>query len=160
MPDTSYFLRLLNNRTKANLFLLRKLPAAYFSGVRINAASAAACTTSVPFRWFTKNPFRSTYFACLSMAAELSTGALAMAALYGRSKAVSMLLVQVEGRFFKKATGHTIFTCTAGLRLQQAVENAIETGTPQTVKVASTGTDAAGNRIAEFWFTWSFKAKG
>jgi len=159
MPAASAFLQLMNNRTKARLFLLRQLPAAYFSGVRIEAVTAESCTVSVPFKWFTQNPFRSTYFACLSMAAEMSTGALAMAAVYGHKPPVSMLVTSMESRFFKKATGKTIFTCADGLQVQQAVENAIKTGAPQTIKTYSSGVDVAGKNIAEFWFTWSFKVK-
>ena len=153
------FLEIVNNRTKARLFLLRKLPAAYFSGLRIEAASVEQCTVSVPYKWFTQNPFRSTYFACLAMAAELSTGTLAMAALYGRKPAVSMLITHMECRFLKKATSKTIFTCSDGALLQQAVEKAIETGTPQVVKTYSNGVDASGTAIADFWFTWSFNVK-
>lgn len=159
MPGTTAFLQLINQPAKARLFLLRKLPAAYFSGVRINEATVEKCITSVPYKWFTQNPFRSTYFACLSMAAELSTGALAMAAVYRRKPAVSLLITGIEGRFFKKAIGKTIFTCSDGVLLQQAVEKAIETGAPQSIKVRSNGVDESGNAIAEFWFTWSFKAK-
>ena len=153
------FLEIVNNRTKARLFLLRNLPAAFFSGVRIEAASIEQCTVSVPYNWFTKNPFRSTYFACLSMAAELSTGVLAMAAVYGRKPAVSLLVVHMESQFLKKAVGKTSFTCNDGLLLQEGVKNAIETGTPQEVKAYSKGVDADGNVIAEFWVTWSFKAR-
>jgi hypothetical protein len=159
MPATPPFLQLINHRAKARMFLLRKLPAAFFSGVRIESASAERCTTSVPYKWFTQNPFRSTYFACLGMAAELSTGALAMAAVYGRKPAVSLLITGMEGRFFKKATSKTIFTCNEGMLLQQAVEKAVQTGASQTVKIYTTGVDASGTLIAEFWFTWSFKKR-
>ena len=158
-PAASSFLQIIGNRTKARLFLLQKLPAAFFSGVRIEAITAEHCTVSVPYKWFTQNPFRSTYFACLSMAAEMSTGALAMAAVYGRKPAVSLLITGMEGHFFKKAIGKTLFTCSEGLLLRQAVENAVQTGVPEAVKVYTTGVDTAGTLIAEFWFTWSFKAK-
>jgi hypothetical protein len=159
MAAPASFLDLISNRTKSRLFLLRKLPAAFFSGVRIETISAEHCMVSVPYKWFTQNPFRSTYFACLGMAAELSTGALAMAAVYGRTPSVSMLIVKMESQFLKKATGKTFFRCNDGQLLQQAIETAVQTGTPQSVTVRSTGVDTTGNMIAEFWFTWSFKAK-
>ena len=57
-------------------FYFQKLPAAFFSGVRIKEVGETKCRVSVPYKWFTQNPFRSTYFACLAMAAEMSTGAL------------------------------------------------------------------------------------
>lgn len=153
------FFKIINNRNAFRLFLLRKLPAAFFAGLRIETASQAQCTVSVPYNWRTKNPFRSTYFACLSMAAEMSTGALAMAAVYGRKPPVSLLIVTMESRFFKKAVGKTHFTCIDGLLLAQAVQAAVETKQPQTVRVCSTGQDATGTTVATFEFTWSFKVK-
>jgi hypothetical protein len=72
---------------------------------------------------------------------------------------VSLLLTKAEGNFLKKATGRTFFTCRDGALLQQTVAQAVETGTPQPVTVHSTGVDNAGNSIAEFLLTWSFKAK-
>lgn len=51
-----------------NLFLLAKLPAAYFSGVRVLSLDEEECKVKVPYKWFSQNPFKSTYFACLSMA--------------------------------------------------------------------------------------------
>jgi len=77
---------------------------------------------SIPFKWFSQNPFRSTYFACLSMAAEMSTGALALGHLYKRKPTVSMLVVKTEGEYFKKAVGRTYFTCEDGAAIQSAVE--------------------------------------
>jgi hypothetical protein len=44
-------------------------------------------------------------FACLAMAAEMSTGVLAMAHVYKRKPAISMLVVKMEAEYFKKATG-------------------------------------------------------
>src|SRR5688500_14012695 len=105
-PSAAFF-SIIRNRLKYRLFLLKSLPAAWFSGLKIEAVDEQHCTVSVPFKWFTQNPFRSTYFACLSMAAEMSTGALAMANVYGRRPGVSMLIVGLEASFGKKATGNT-----------------------------------------------------
>ncbi|MGV3657710.1 MAG: DUF4442 domain-containing protein [Chitinophagaceae bacterium] len=154
------FLQTIQNGIKYKLFLLKNLPAAYFSGVRLQSASPEHCTASVPYKWATKNPFRSTYFACLAMAAEMSTGVLAMAHLQGRKPRVSMLVVGMESKFYKKATGITFFTCREGGAIKEAVEAAVQTGVGQTVRVQTTGTNGAGEVIAEFWFTWSFRQKG
>jgi hypothetical protein len=155
----STFLRLINHPVKARWFLFSRLPAAYVSGVRIRSVSSMQCTASVPYNWFTKNPFRSTYFACLSMAAEMSTGALAMAAVHEQTPPVSMLVTGMESTFLKKATGTTFFTCADGPLLQHAVEGARNGAGPQVAKAYSKGVDAEGTLIAEFWFTWSFRAK-
>jgi hypothetical protein len=104
-------------------------------------------------------PFRSTYFACLSMAAEMSTGVLAMAQIYGRKPSVSMLVVGLEAKFYKKATGPTRFVCTDGLLVKEAVEAAIVSGEGQTVQLQSNGYNEQNEMVATFYFTWSFKAK-
>lgn len=153
------FFRLINNRFKSRLFLLGKLPAAYFSGLKIVSANEDHCAVSVPYKWFTQNPFRSTYFACLSMAAEMSTGVLAMANIYQRKPAVSMLITGMESAFHKKAIGKTIFTCTEGKIVADTIERAVVANTPQTVKLQSKGYNSQNELVAEFWFTWSFKVK-
>jgi hypothetical protein len=157
-PSAAFF-SLVRHKVKFRLFLMRNLPAAWFSGLRIETVDERHCTVSVPYKWATRNPFRSTYFACLSMAAEMSTGTLAMANVYGRRPGVSMLVVGTEARFFKKATSKTFFTCSDGGLIREAVEKAIDTATPQTVTTRSQGLNAAGEVIAEFTITWSFKAK-
>jgi hypothetical protein len=93
------------------------------------------------------------------MAAELSTGVLAMANVYGRKPAVSMLLIGIKGKFYKKAIGKTFFTCTEGDRIREAVAAAIDTKTGQEVTVFSTGKNESGDVVSEFWVTWSFKSK-
>lgn len=153
------FFALANHPFKLKLYLLSNLPAAFFSGVRVIKANEQSCTTSIPYNAFTKNPFRSTYFACLSMAAELSTGILAMASVYRRKPKVSMLVTGMEGRFYKKAIGKTFFTCSDGDKIRAAVEAAISTNVGQEVRVQSMGRNKANDLVAEFWFTWSFKAK-
>ncbi len=151
------FFRLINNHIKFRLFLLLKLPAAFFAGLRIKYASEDACAVSIHFSRFTQNPFDSTYFACLAMAAELSTGALAMSNIYKRKPSVSMLIVSMESKFYKKATGYTIFTCEEGMAIKNIVQKAKATGESQSITVKSTGRNIESETVAEFWFTWSFK---
>src|ERR687898_257461 len=107
--NAAKFLRLIDHPIKFRLFLLSKLPSAFFAGVRVLKADEEKCSVKVPYKWFSQNPFRSTYFACLSMAAEMSTGVLAMAHTYKSNPAVSMLVVGLEANYFKKATGLTTF---------------------------------------------------
>ena len=156
---TEAFINIARNPWKFRLFLLSKLPAAYFAGLRIREMDEKHCKVSIPYKWFTRNPFRSTYFACQSMAAEMSTGALAMAHLYKRKLPVSMLVVKVESEYFKKATSLSYYTCEAGEELRTAIEESIQTGEPRTLRVRSEGKNEAGELEAEFYITWSFKAK-
>ena len=153
------FFSLINHPLKFRLYLLKILPAAYFSGLKIVAATPERCSVSIPFKWFTKNPFRSTYFACLSIAVELSTGVLAMAHVYKRQPSVSMLVTNIEGRFYKKATDSTLFECKDGLLIKAAIERTITDQTPQEIKAQTIGTNKEGEMVSEFWITWSFKAK-
>lgn len=153
------FLQLVNNKFKFNLFLFSKLPSAFFCGVRVQSADEGTCVVTVPFKWLSQNPFKSTYFACLSMAAEMSTGVLGLAHVYQRNPAVSMLVVNISGNFFKKAVGKTTFVCMDGLLIKQTIEDAIASGQGKTITAKSTGTNAAGEVVAEFLITWSFKAK-
>jgi hypothetical protein len=159
MAFTNKFLQLINNRFKFGLFLFSKLPSAFFSGVRVQFADENKCVVTVPYKWFSQNPFNSTYFACLSMAAEMSTGVLGLAHIHKRNPAVSMLVVNISGSFIKKAVGKTTFICNDGLIIKQTVEAAIFHGEGKTVIAKSTGTNAQGEVVSEFLITWSFKAK-
>ena len=144
---------------KFRMFLLAKLPSAYFSGVRVKTIDENTCEVTVPFKWFSQNPFRSTYFACLSMAAEISTGALAIGHLYKRKPAVSMLVVKTEGEYFKKAVDKTTFVCEAGSEIKRMIEEAIATGESRTIRAKTIGKNVGGDLVAEFYITWSFKAR-
>lgn len=157
--SSTAFFDLLNNPVKFRLFLLKNLPAAYFSGLKIVAAERERSVISVPYKWFTRNPFRCTYFACLSMAAEMSTGILAMANTYKRSPKISMLVTGIEGKFYKRATGLSLFICEEGSVIRQTVEETITTNEAQSIKVLSSGLNKENELIAEFWITWSFKMK-
>jgi len=144
---------------KFRMFLLSKLPSAYFSGVRVKSIDENKCEVTVPFKWFSQNPFRSTYFACLSMAAEMSTGALALGHLYKRKPPVSMLVIKTEGEYFKKATDKTTFVCEEGSEIKRLIAEAITTGEARTMRAKTIGKNKAGELVAEFYITWSFKVR-
>ena len=159
MSNTAQFLQTINHPIKFRLFLLSKLPSAFFSGVRVLSANEKTCVVKVPYKWFSQNPFKSTYFACLSMAAEMSTGVLGLAHIYKLNPPVSMLVVNISGNFIKKAVGKTTFTCEDGLVIKQTIEDAILSNEGKIVTAKSYGRNAAGEIVAEFAITWSFKVK-
>ena len=134
----------MKHPVKFRMFLFSKLPAAYIAGVRVRDIDEKRCVVTVPYKWLSQNPFRSTYFACLSMAAEMSTGSLAMAHLYKLDPPVSMLVVKVESEYFKKATGRTSFICEDGSLFEQAIADTIATGEARTVKARSVGKNKEG----------------
>ena len=153
------FVKLVKHPLKFRIFLLGNLPAAFFSGLRVEEINEQHCSVSVPYKWLTQNPFRSTYFASLSMAAEMSTGTLALARIYKRNPPVSMLVLKTEADYFKKATDKTLFTCSDGEIIEQAIREAIETGESRTVRAKSIGKNKSGETVAEFYITWSFRSK-
>lgn len=154
-----HFIELMEHPLKFRIFLFSKLPSAFFAGVRLRKIDGVECVVTVPFKWFSQNPFRSTYFACLGMAAELSTGALAMAHCYKSDPSVSMLVTSVEGHFFKKAIATTTFVCVDGNLFREIIEEAIITREARSLKATSVGRNKAGEVVSEFVVTWSFKAK-
>ena len=93
------------------------------------------------------------------MAAELSTGLLAMSAIWQQHPTVSMLVFDMSAHFGKKAVGRVRFTCNQGEEIYQAVAEAITTGEGRTVEVKSEGVDEQGDVVATFLFTWTFKQK-
>ena len=153
------FQKLVTNPFKYKAFLITKLPMGLFAGLKILHLSESACSVSVKYKRINTNPFKSIYFAVLSMAAELSTGTLALGHVYKRKQHVSTLIVKVEGEFYKKAVGKITFTCNDGPAIADAVEQTIATKQGVTVQAVSIGINEAGEEVARFVFTWSFKGK-
>ncbi len=158
-PYFNSFKKQLASPFSFKMFLFTKLPSAFFAGLKLKKLEAEEAVIGVRYRWFNKNPFGSLYFAVLSMAAEASTGILCMSALYKRKPSVSMLIVKIEGNFFKKAIGEIRFTCANGLEIHQMVEDTITGGGSKSVICKSVGVNEAGESVAEFFCTWSFKAR-
>jgi len=152
------FRRTISNPLKLRLFMLRSLPMAYLAGLRLREITPEHATITVPFKYLTKNPFRSIYFACLSMAAEMASGMLAMMNIQGQGR-VSMLVVGLEADFTKKAVGLISFTSEDGQRIAQTIADSRASGEGRTLVCTSTGTDEAGDTVATFRITWSFRAK-
>ena len=150
---------MIQHPVKFRMFLFWKLPAAFFSGVRVKEIDEGRSMVSVPYKWLTQNPFRSTYFASLAMAAEMSTGVLGMMHVYKRTPPISMLITNMEATYSKKATGKIFFVCEGGKQIYEAIENSIATGESKSITVPSTGTNKNGEVVAAFLFTWSFKVK-
>ncbi|MDO5510592.1 MAG: DUF4442 domain-containing protein [Weeksellaceae bacterium] len=144
---------------KFSKFLLVKLPIAWLAGVRLQQISDTEATTTVKLHRMSQNPFRSIFWAVQGMAAELSTGVQLFRYMEQSGRQYSMLVTEQQAFFSKKAVGRCEFTCTDGELLRQAMEEAFESKTPQSIRVSSVGTDESGDRVSEFFFTWSIKAR-
>ncbi len=158
-PKAQKLIRQMTNAWLMRLYMLKSLPLAFIAGLRVHELDGSHCVVSVPYGWRTQNPFRSTYFAAQSMAAELSTGAIAMLAVRLAPLPVSMLIVDLEATFGKKATSRAFFTCEGGEALFAAVRETLETGEATSAKMATVGRMADGTEVSRFSFTWSFKKK-
>lgn len=157
-PQAAAFRRTILNPWKLRLFMLRSLPMAYLAGLRVLSMTPEQATVTVPFKYLTQNPFRSIYFACLSMAAEMASGVLALMHVSSGAP-VSMLVTGLEAEFTKKAVGLIRFTSADGGQIGQAIAESRATGEGRTVVCTSTGTDPAGDVVAVFRITWSFRAR-
>ena len=142
-----------------NTYMILHLPSAYWCGVRLRQLTSERATTTVRLSWFNKNPFRSMFWAVQGMAAELATGALMMAKIKATGHNVSMLVVQNEATFTKKAVGRITFTCEQGRDVDQTLDSAIATEAAGTVWLTATGTDESGDQVSVFNFKWSVKLK-
>ena len=136
-----------------------KLPAAYFTGVRTTLLTDNACVVSVKHRWINQNPFNSMFWAVQGMAAELTTGALVMKKIRESGKKISMLVASNNASFTKKATGRITFKCEEGVKIDKAIDKAIETGEGQTVWLNSNGVNEDGIEVSSFNFEWTLKVK-
>ncbi len=157
--NTNKFQKLINNKFLFRLYLLKKLPLAFIAGLRVKELSNEQAIVTVKYGWLTQNPFQSIYFACLSMAAEMSTGLLALNAIYGSQPPVSMLIIKNQALYHKKAVGTITFVCSDGKLLNDAINKAKISGESMQVDASTIGTDQEGVIVAEFTFTWSLKVK-
>jgi len=142
-----------------NNYLLLKLPLARIAGVKLTYCKRKEAQTRVKYRWLNQNPFQSMFWAVQGMAAELSTGALCMSKVKNSKQNISMLVVDLKGKFTKKAVGRIKFTCKQGLEVEETIKKAIQTGKSQTLELKSVGIDEKGGQVSEFSFNWSFKLK-
>ena len=153
------FFGMINSRIKFELYLLTTLPMGFIAGLKVKSCDENSCQITVPYRWINQNPFKSTYFAVLAMAAEMSTGMMGVMCTHDAKPSISMLVTGLEASFTKKATGLTTFTCNDGQAMSKIVEEAILTGEPRNFTATSIGTSETGEVEATFKVQWSFKAR-
>lgn len=144
---------------KINTFLLFKLPAAYFTGVRVHTLEKEVATVIVKHRWINQNPFKSLFWAVQGIASELTTGVLVMREISNSGKKISMLVTHMNGQFTKKATGKVKFICKDGHLVKDAIQKAITTKEGQTIILTSEGFNSEGDAVSRFEYEWSIKLK-
>ena len=154
--------RLIKKVTSAfymRLFMLVNLPMGLLAGLKIRNLDESSTTVSVPFKYLNKNPFKSTYFAVQSMAAEMSTATPCLLAVEGMKPSVAFIIVDLKASFGKKATGRVYFTCEDNQKAFDAVKACVENGESTTATFKTIGKMKDGTVVSEFEFTWSFKQR-
>lgn len=144
---------------KFNKFTFFKLPAAWWTGVRVKSITDQKCVVSVKHGWRNQNPFKSMFWAVQGMAAELSTGAMVIDRIQQSGKKISMLVANNKANFSKKATGRITFTCEDGHLIQEAIDKTVATGEGQTFWMKSVGVNEDGVVVSTFEFEWTIKLK-
>ena len=93
------YLKKVNSPFLYSLFLIKKLPIAWISGLKVAEVTKEAAKVNIKFKYLNQNPFKSMYFACQAMAAEMSTGLLALGYLDAQPAKVSMLVLDLNCSF-------------------------------------------------------------
>jgi hypothetical protein len=159
MSNSDKFIKQVTTPFLFRLFMLKELPMLFLAGVTVKELSNRHAVTRLKYSYLTKNPFRSVYFACLAMAAELSSGAIAMMLVKNSGAKISMLVTGMRVDYTKKAVGMILFTCNEGDKIAEAIATTKQTGEGVMITVNSIGKDEAGDIVASFVFTWSFRRK-
>ena len=144
---------------KLHLYLLLKLPSAFFSGVRVKTINDKSFQTSVSLSWINQNPFKSMFWAIQGMAAELSTGLLIMNKIKNSGNSISMLVLNNKASFYKKGKGKLFFSCDQGNQIDHVIKAAIDSGEGQTVTLISKGINKDQVCVSEFEFEWTLKLR-
>ncbi len=157
-PKSKRYLKNLNSPWKIWFFLLFKLPSAIWWGFRVKTVTKEKGEVTLPFNWRTQNPYKSIYFAAQAGAAEFSTAVLVNLFLVGRPD-ISVLVLDFQAEFLKKANTKTTFTCEDSQIAKEAIQEAIETGEGKSVTMKSIGRNTNGEVVSKFYVTWTFKKR-
>lgn len=139
-------------------YMLTNLPSIIFWGIRVKAINLDLCHTTLPFNWRTKNPFKSIYFAALCGGAELASGMLCMLHLSSGER-FSMLVVDFNAQFIKKANKQVTMKCEDGELIKQTLSTLPNSGDTAVLKTTVTAHHPDSEMVAKFEVTWSFKRK-
>ncbi len=139
--------------------MLKVMPMGTIAGLKIIELDDVHCKVTVPYKYINKNPFNTTYWAVLGMAAEMASGALVQMYTHKIEPSVSMFVTGCDGKFVKRAVGVTTFICKDGQLIADSVQKAIETKQPLTILSNVKGYDKDNVLLVDFNFEWSLKAR-
>ena len=120
--------------------MLKELPMGTIAGLKIIELDDLQCKVTVPYKYINKNPFNTTYWAVLGMAAEMASGAMVQMYTHKSKPSVSIFVTGCNGKFIKRAIGVTTFVCIDGQLIADTIQKAIDTMLPQTIQSNVKGT--------------------
>jgi hypothetical protein len=138
--------------------MLFKLPSLLFWGITVKTLDDKQCEVTLPFSWRSQNPFKSIYFGALAGAAELSTGLICQLLLEARGPH-SMLVIDFQMQFIKKADTTVTFSCHEGEKLESFLQSLKNPGDHGILSLTSVGRNASGVEVAKAQISWSIKKK-
>ncbi|MEZ5026229.1 MAG: DUF4442 domain-containing protein [Chitinophagales bacterium] len=139
--------------------MLKVMPMGTIAGLKIIELDDQHCKVTVPYKYVNKNPFNTTYWAVLGMAAEMASGAMVQMYTHKTTPSVSMFVTGCKAKFIKRALGTTTFICDEGRIVAENVQKAIDTKEPLAFINHVKGYDEQNNVLVEFEFEWSIKAR-
>ncbi len=147
------------NKPLFRIGMMKELPMAALAGLSITVLEEGRCAVTVPYNFLNKNPFNTTYWAVLGMAAEMAPGAIVL--MYARNAkiSVSTFVVGCEAKFVKRALGLVTFKTEDGKLIADAVTETCKDFQAKSIKTKSIGYDEQGEIVAEFSFDWGVKAR-
>lgn len=153
------YLKRVNSPFLYRLFLIHKLPIAWISGLKVHKVDEECARVNIKLGYLNQNPFKSMYFACQAMAAEMSTGLLALGYLDAQEEKISMLVLDMNCTFTKKAVGEIQFVCEDGIKVKNAIHQAVDTNEGVVCVMQSKGYNTQGVCVSTFNISWTFKRK-
>lgn len=157
--EQEQFKSLVTNIITSRAGLYARLPLAGVADCRVTKLNETTCHVTVPYKFINRNPFGTTYWAVLGMAAEMASGALLLMYIHKSNPSVSTFVTQCSANFIKTAKGLTTFICEDGELIKSKVQQALETGEGQVIQAKVIGYNEDGGINSEFTFGWSIKAR-
>jgi hypothetical protein len=139
--------------------LLRDVPLLAITGAKIKALDDQHSKVSIKYSHINKNPYKTTFWAVLGMAAEMASALLVQMNTYKSNPSIAMFVTACDAKFIKRAIGTTTFICNDGELISNFIQKALETNESQTMMSNVKGFDDNGVLLVEFNFEWSFKAR-
>ena len=151
--------RRLLNPLYFKAYLLYRLPLAAWSGLRLARLDDEGCAVRLPGGWRTRNPFGSTYFAAQTMAAEMATGAVAMALVRATAPSLAFILREIRCVFARRIQGPSTYTFADVAGMRAAIARALASGESESFVARVTASSESAPTASEFEITWSFKRR-